>query len=85
MNSGNRVLIALLAGAAAGVILGVLFAPMSGEEMRENISTKAADISDKVKKKAEEGMNYAKNLKSKASGKINEMLNNEKEEQADLT
>jgi gas vesicle protein len=85
MNNGSRVLMAFVAGAAAGILLGVLFAPMSGAEMRENISNTAESISDKVKKKTEEGISYAKNLRSKASNKINEMMNKETSEGTDLS
>ena len=37
---------AFLAGLGIGVGLGILFAPMSGEETRENISHRAGDLVD---------------------------------------
>ena len=85
MNDGSKVLRAFIIGAAVGGVLGLLFAPMSGAEMRDNITSTADEVTGNLKRKAEEGMNYAKNLKSKASGKINELLNREKEEGADLS
>ena len=84
MNNQSRILTAFITGAAVGIALGVLFAPMSGAEMRESISNTAESISDKVKKKTEEGISYAKNLRSKASNKINEVLNKEATEETDL-
>lgn len=85
MNNASKVLAAFIAGAATGIVLGILFAPMSGAEMRESISNTAEDISDKVKKKTEEGISYAKNLKNKASNRVNEILNKETAEETDLS
>jgi gas vesicle protein len=44
---GNTVM-ALLAGAAIGAGIGMLFAPASGEETRERIKKKAGEVSDNV-------------------------------------
>jgi gas vesicle protein len=38
-----------LAGLGIGVGLGILFAPMSGEETRENISHRAGDLADSAR------------------------------------
>ena len=46
-NSG-AVLAALLAGAATGVILGLLYAPEEGAETRKKIKDKANDLKDKA-------------------------------------
>ncbi len=43
------VLKALLIGSLVGVVVGLLFAPKSGKEMREDLSEKAKDLADKVK------------------------------------
>lgn len=51
MNSGSKVILAALAGAAAGMICGVLFAPDKGEETRRKISRKSSDIADSLKGK----------------------------------
>jgi len=85
MNNDSKTFAAFIAGAAAGIVLGLLFAPMSGAEMRESISTTTGNLTDKVKKKADEGLSYAKNLKNKASDKINEVLNKEATTETDLS
>jgi gas vesicle protein len=77
MNSG-KVFLGLLAGIAAGAVLGVLFAPDKGTETRKKISKKSKDLVDEVKNKYDDfvrGVNEkvesvkqdAEYLKSKAS------------------
>jgi gas vesicle protein len=51
MNNTAKVLIALAAGAAAGAIMGILFAPAKGEETRENIMKKGKSFADDMAKK----------------------------------
>ncbi|MEQ8909769.1 MAG: YtxH domain-containing protein [Vicingaceae bacterium] len=64
MDNTGKVLLAVAAGAAAGLVAGVLLAPASGEETRENLkkqgdklkkdlSRKMEDISDESKEKLE--------------------------------
>ena len=52
MNSGSKVLLGVLAGAATGAILGVLFAPDKGEETRRRLSEGSRDLSDNLKEKS---------------------------------
>jgi len=53
MGSG-KVLSSVLAGAAAGAVLGILFAPDKGTETRRKLSEKGADLADSVKGKVSE-------------------------------
>jgi gas vesicle protein len=50
MGSGKLVLV-LLAGATAGALAGILFAPAKGSETRKRIVRKAEDLVDDVKDK----------------------------------
>lgn len=77
----TRVVVALLAGLAVGAVLGVLFAPESGEETRYRISDGAKGLANGAKDRfqsmknrfrpeldrlSEEGTDMAQNIKAKA-------------------
>ncbi|MCF8218591.1 MAG: YtxH domain-containing protein [Bacteroidales bacterium] len=49
MSDSGKVLIGVLAGAAAGIVTGVLLAPASGKDTRENISSKTDELLTNVK------------------------------------
>ena len=63
----GRFFLGILAGLAAGAIVGILFAPDKGASTRKKIVDKGADIIDK-------GEGYVDNLKEK----INSLLHNGK-------
>jgi gas vesicle protein len=52
--TNGKVVLSVLAGLAAGAILGVLFAPDKGSETRKKIARKGADMADDVKEKVDE-------------------------------
>jgi gas vesicle protein len=64
-NSGKGLLIGLLAGGAVGAILGLLFAPKSGRELREDIKHKSDEYLDDAEK-------YITDARTKAKDLINE-------------
>ncbi|MFO7879114.1 MAG: YtxH domain-containing protein [Bacteroidota bacterium] len=49
MSNSGKILLGVLAGAAAGVITGILVAPASGKETRENISSKTDELLSNLK------------------------------------
>lgn len=49
--SSGKVLLGVLAGVAAGALIGVLFAPDKGSVTRKKISKKSEDYADTVKEK----------------------------------
>ena len=50
----NKLLAAVLVGAAAGAVLGILIAPDKGSETRKKISKKAGDINETIREKINE-------------------------------
>lgn len=50
-SDSSKAIVALLTGLAVGAVLGVLFAPSSGEETRTLISDKANDLTGDLKEK----------------------------------
>ena len=50
--STQKIITGVLLGAAAGAVLGVLFAPDKGSKTRKKIADKSADLSEKLKAKA---------------------------------
>jgi gas vesicle protein len=52
--SSGKVLLGILAGAAAGALLGILFAPEKGEQTRRKIAKKGEDYADGLKEKFSE-------------------------------
>jgi gas vesicle protein len=76
-------------GAAAGFVLGVLFAPASGKETREKIKTqanktgeKAKEGYEKISKEAEKGIQVVKEKAQEGIEAIKEFLDKKKEEYA---
>jgi gas vesicle protein len=52
--SSGKVLLGLLAGVAAGAVLGILFAPEKGSDTRKKLSKKGEDYADALKEKFNE-------------------------------
>ncbi|MCY1514446.1 YtxH-like protein [compost metagenome] len=79
MNDNSKVVIALLAGLAAGAALGLLFAPDKGSETRDKLSQSLKDFGDSIKEKAANEINNLSSLKDKVvdsiKGKIRDVEN----------
>ena len=61
-------------GVAIGAISGVLFAPKSGKETRENIKKTSSDINDTVKEKVSTAKDTLKEKATEAHSKIKEYI-----------
>lgn len=49
--SSSKIITGLLIGAAAGAVLGILFAPEKGTDTRKKIGKKSSDLTDTLKSK----------------------------------
>ncbi|MBP3943406.1 YtxH domain-containing protein [Sphingobacteriaceae bacterium WQ 2009] len=70
MNDNSKVVIALLAGLAAGAALGILFAPEKGSETRDKLNDSLADLKDAIKERAEDQVDQINDLKEKVLATI---------------
>ncbi|MBK7434339.1 MAG: YtxH domain-containing protein [Chitinophagaceae bacterium] len=74
MNNTGKILTAVAAGAVAGAVLGVLFAPDKGSETRRKINEKGKKLTDGVKEKFTQGKEKLNGLKEDITRKVNEKM-----------
>ena len=82
--STGKVLVGVVAGAAVGAILGILFAPDKGTETRKKISKKSADTIDELKEKMEEMMDVLTHKFLGAKNDLSNMVDKEMKKAEDL-
>ncbi|MET3977646.1 gas vesicle protein [Mucilaginibacter sp. UYP25] len=70
MNDNTKVVVALLAGLAAGAALGILFAPEKGTETRDKLSESLANLGDSIKETAANEIDKLVGLKDKVVDNI---------------
>jgi len=70
MKDSGKVVTALLAGLAAGAVLGLLFAPEKGSETRDKINDSLADLADAIKERAEQQIDQLNDLKEKVLASV---------------
>lgn len=79
MNENSKIVTALLAGLAAGAVVGLLFAPDKGSETRDKINESLSDLGDAIKERAEEQFDQLCELKDKlvdlVKSKVSEVEN----------
>ena len=83
----SNVVLGVLAGAAIGAMLGVLYAPDKGSNTRKKIHRKGEDIVDDLKDKAENLAEKVNDLSRKAAklvDKVNSSMEYAKREATDM-
>src|ERR1051326_1944630 len=73
MSDNGKVLSALLLGAAAGAVLGLLIAPDKGSNTRKKIQEGITDLIDQLNEKINEGKEALDELKSQATNTVSDL------------
>ncbi|HTK21797.1 MAG TPA: YtxH domain-containing protein [Mucilaginibacter sp.] len=83
MSDNSKVVVALLAGLAAGAALGILFAPEKGTETRDKLTESLKKLGDSIKETAANEIDNLVGLKDKVVDNLKSKLNNTEEELQD--
>jgi gas vesicle protein len=83
MSDNTKVVVALLAGLAAGAALGILFAPDKGDETRDKLSESLRNLGDSIKETAAAEIDSLVGLKDKVVDSIKTKINGAQEEYQD--
>ena len=83
MNDNTKVVVALLAGLAAGAALGILFAPERGTETRDKLSDSLKNLGDTIKETASNELDRLLNLKDTVVDNIKSKVRSTEEEYKD--
>lgn len=65
MTKDEKAILALLAGSAIGLAIGILFAPNKGSETRKKISNSAGKAMGNIKEKINEQIGKVNNIREK--------------------
>ena len=83
MNDNTKVVVALLAGLAAGAALGLLFAPDRGSETRDKLSESLKNLGDSIKDTAAAEIDNLVGFKDKVVDSIKTKIKGAEEEYQD--
>ncbi|MCQ6961344.1 MULTISPECIES: YtxH domain-containing protein [Mucilaginibacter] len=83
MNDNTKVVVALLAGLAAGAALGILFAPDKGTETRDKLSESLSNLGDSIKETAANEIDKLVGLKDKVVENIKSKVKGAEQEYQD--
>jgi gas vesicle protein len=78
MTSNTKIILGMLAAAAAGAAIGVLMAPEKGSELRQRIKTKYSELIDDVAELLALGQEEIKDLYSEAREEMKQGMENVK-------
>jgi gas vesicle protein len=83
MNDNSKVVVALLAGLAAGAALGILFAPEKGNETRDKLAESLKNLGDSIRETAATEIDNLVGMKDKIFDNIKTKIKGAEEEYQD--
>ncbi|GAB3933374.1 YtxH domain-containing protein [Mucilaginibacter myungsuensis] len=83
MNDNTKVVVALLAGLAAGAALGILFAPDKGDETRDKLGESLKNLGDTIKETAAKEIDNLVGLKDRVVDSIKSKVSGAQDEYQD--
>jgi len=83
MKDNTKVVVALLAGLAAGAALGILFAPSKGDETRDKLAESLKNLGDSIKETAAAEIDSLVGFKDKIVDSIKSKVKSAEEEYQD--
>jgi len=83
MNDNTKVIVALLAGVAAGAALGILFAPDKGNETRDKLSESLKNLGDSIRETAAAEIDNLVGMKDKIVDNIKTKIKSTEDEYQD--
>ncbi|GAA4101212.1 YtxH domain-containing protein [Mucilaginibacter panaciglaebae] len=83
MNDNTKVVVALLAGLAAGAALGILFAPEKGDETRDKLAESLKNLGDSIRETAAAEIDNLVGLKDKIVDNVKSKIKGAEEEYQD--
>lgn len=81
MKDNSKVVVALLAGLAAGAALGILFAPGKGDETRDKLTESLKNLGDSIRETAANEIDNLVSMKDKIVDNIKTKFNDTEEEE----
>ena len=82
--SSASIAVALIGGIAIGTVISLLFAPQSGEDTRDMISSKSRDLKDNFKDQIKSLKNRMQNESDELMDKAKDKYNSVKQNASDL-
>jgi len=83
MKDNSKVVVALLAGLAAGAVLGILFAPDKGNETRDKLAESLKNLGDSIRETAANEIDNLVGMKDKIVENIKTKIKGAEEEYQD--
>jgi gas vesicle protein len=83
MNDNSKVVVAILAGLAAGAALGMLFAPEKGNETRDKLTESLKNLADSIRETAATEIDNLVGMKDKIVENIKTKISGAEEEYQD--